>query len=266
MDYKINSFGSNKKPVVAVVGCLHGDELIGKRIIFQLRRMKLKKGTLITIIANEKAVEQRKRFIDQDLNRSFPGKKKGNYEEMLAHNILKITKNTDFVLDVHSTTTDVKNMAIITKKTKDVLNLIYAINPKRIVLMKKNIAKKSFINYCNVAVSLEYGKDNNELTYKNTLGSIISFLEKEKMISVKNKKRKQSRADFYEIKGVVRKTKKDVLKKNIKNFKLVKNGEIFAIRNKNNITAKGNFYPILFGEKAYDDIFGFKADRKDKIK
>ncbi|KKP80388.1 MAG: Succinylglutamate desuccinylase/aspartoacylase [Candidatus Moranbacteria bacterium GW2011_GWF2_35_39] len=262
MDYKIKFFSSDKKPIVVVVGCLHGDELVGKKIIFRLRKIKLKKGTLITIIANEKAVKQRKRFIDQDLNRSFPGKRNGNYEEILAYNILKITKKADFVLDIHSATTDVKDLAIITKTKKAVLNFVYAINPRRIALMKKDIAGKSLIGYCKTAVSLEYGKDNSRATYKNTFSSIISFLEKEKMIDAKNKKREQRKIDFYEIKGVAKKEKNDVLKKNIKNFKLIKKGEIFAIRNNKGMVSKENFYPILFGEEAYGDIFGFKATKE----
>ncbi|KKQ45895.1 MAG: Succinylglutamate desuccinylase/aspartoacylase [Candidatus Moranbacteria bacterium GW2011_GWC2_37_8] len=262
MDYKINLFEGNKKPVVAVVGCLHGDELVGKKIISRLRKMKLRKGTLITIVANEKAIKYGKRFIDQDLNRSFPGKKMGNYEEMLAYELLKIAKKADFVLDIHSTTTDVKDLAIITRKGKAVLNLAHTIDPKRIVLMKKSIAKGSFTNHCKVAVSLEYGKDNDKSTFNNTFDSIVSLLEKEKMINVEDKKEKQNKVDFYKITGVVRKSEKDVLKNNIKNFKLIKKGEIFATRNNEEIASKEDFYPVLFGNKSYDDIFGFKAASK----
>ena len=140
--------------------------------------------------------------------------------------------------------------------------LIGLANKNKIALMKKDIAGKSLIGYCKTAVSLEYGKDNSRATYKNTFSSIISFLEKEKMIDAKNKKREQRKIDFYEIKGVAKKEKNDVLKKNIKNFKLIKKGEIFAIRNNKGMVSKENFYPILFGEEAYGDIFGFKATKE----
>lgn len=265
MDYKINFSGTSKRPMIAVVGCLHGNELVGKKVIHQLRKISLKNGSLITIIANEEAIKQKKRYIVQDLNRSFPGKKNGNHEEKLAQDILKSTKKADFVIDIHSTTTDVKTLAIITKKGKDVLNLAYALNPQKIVLMKKDIAKKAFINYCNVAVSLEYGKDDRESTYNETLKSIMAFLEAKKMIQSGNRNKKKNKVDFYKISGVVKKTQADVLKKNIKNFKLIRKGEVFAKRNGKKIIAKENFYPVLFGDRAYDNIFGFKAVR-DGIK
>lgn len=261
MDYKINSFDKDKRPVIAITGCIHGDELVGKKIILQLRKMKIKKGTLITIIANEKAMKEKKRFIDQDLNRSFPGKLNGNYEERLAHNILKITKRADFVIDIHSTTTDVKNLAIITKKDKDTLDLAYSIEPRRIILMKKEIAKKSFINHCKVGVSLEYGKNYSSATYDNTFNSIMLLLEKEKVVDDKKRKSKSKckKIDYYKMKGVAKKTRKDVLMKNVKNFKLIKKGDVFAMRNGKKLIAKDDFYPVLFGERSYDNIFGFKA-------
>ncbi len=261
MNYKINYFNEDKKPVIAVVGCIHGDETVGRKIILRLRKMKIRKGTLITIIANEKEMEKNKRFIDQDLNRSFPGKSKGNYEERLARNILKITKRADFVIDIHSTTTDVKNLAIITKKDKDTLDLAYAVEPRRVILMKKDIAKKSFINYCKVGVSLEYGKDGSNATYDNTFNSIMLLLEKAKMVDDKKRKSKSKcrKIDYYKMKGMVKKTRKDVLMKNVKNFKLIKKGDVFATRNGKKLLAKDDFYPVLFGESAYDNIFGFKA-------
>ena len=195
------------------------------------------------------------------MNRSFPGKSKGNYEERLARNILKITKRADFVIDIHSTTTDVKNLAIITKKDKDTLDLAYAVEPRRVILMKKDIAKKSFINYCKVGVSLEYGKDGSNATYDNTFNSIMLLLEKAKMVDDKKRKSKSKcrKIDYYKMKGMVKKTRKDVLMKNVKNFKLIKKGDVFATRNGKKLLAKDDFYPVLFGESAYDNIFGFKA-------
>lgn len=259
MEYKTYSSSKNKKPVVAVVGCLHGNELIGKKIIFRLRKLRINNGTLITVIANEKAIKKRKRFIKQDLNRSFPGKKGGNYEERLASDLLKVTKKADFVLDIHSTTTDVKNLVIITKTDKATLNLARSIKPKKIVLMKKDIAKKAFINYCKTGVSLEYGKDNSKSTYDNIFNAIMFLLEKNNMIFGKKRKIKNRRIEYYRIKGAVRKTKNDILMKNIKNFKLVEKEKVFATRNGKAILAKEDFYPVLFGGKSYENIFGFKA-------
>jgi len=53
--------------------------------------------------------------------------------------------------------------------------------------------------------------------------------------------------------------------KKIKNFKMVKKNDTIAVREGKAITSKKDFYPILFGEKAYKDIFGFSAIKVNKL-
>jgi succinylglutamate desuccinylase len=62
----------------------HGDETIGIAVAKELQKLKIKQNVLSIQRANTKAYGQNKRYIDQDLNRSFPGKKPGNHEQMLA--------------------------------------------------------------------------------------------------------------------------------------------------------------------------------------
>lgn len=48
-----------------------------------------------------------------------------------------------------------------------------------------------------------------------------------------------------------------MLHKGIKNYKLVKKGTVVATIGKEKMIAQQNFYPILFGQSNYEDIFGF---------
>jgi len=262
-DKTINIIGGGK-PIIAIIGTVHGDEVIGKKIIDQLKTLKIKKGTLITIIGNDKALKRKKRFIDQDLNRSFPGKKNGNHEEKLAYNIKKIISKVDFLIDIHSTTTDVKSLAIITKFNKSILKLINYLNPKRVALMKNSFSKPSLTYYCKAGISLEYGKDKSKLVYKNSLNDILLILKKLEMIDV-NLKKKKNKTDFYKISGSVKKNSGFILNKDISNFNRIREGDIIATKGKKKIKAKKDFYPILFGDKAYKDIFGFSAKKVDKF-
>ena len=66
------------KPYICIIGCLHGDEIIGKKAIDVFKRLNLKRGTITFIIAHSAAMKKNKRFLDRDLNRVFPGKKIGN--------------------------------------------------------------------------------------------------------------------------------------------------------------------------------------------
>ncbi len=68
----------------------HADELVGKSVAEEISRRypHIINNGLDIQIANKKAYEQNKKFITHDLNRVFPGKPKGSYEEKRAHELV----------------------------------------------------------------------------------------------------------------------------------------------------------------------------------
>lgn len=245
-----------KKPLVVVLGCIHGDEKMGAKIIDYLKKIEIKNGTLILQIGNPLARSKNKRFIDQDLNRSFPGNIKGNYEEKLAYKLRLLISKADFVIDLHTSTSDTKPFIIVTKRNKSVRKFVSILNPSRVVVMNKNVSKKALTYYCKAGISLEYGKNTSK---KLITEDILVMLSKLGM--TKFKKKKIAKTKFYLITNTLKKNNRYVLNKSIKNFKLVKRGNIIAKSDQKKLKAKINFYPILFGEKAYKDIFGFCAKK-----
>lgn len=256
-DIKITGDGS---PSVCVIGSIHGDEATGKKVVETIANFKLEKGKIITAIGNSEALRKRKRFIDADLNRCFPGKRNGNHEERIAFRLSKILKKVDFVIDVHSTTTDVKDLVIVKKRNKKVLKLLKLISPKRIAFMPKGIGDKSLINHCSAGVSFEYGPHGSMYTYRRCLQDINRILFRLKMVK-HDTKRKNFRTAYFQVCGTVKKPKGIKMRKNIKNFILVRKGEILGRVKNKPVVATENFYPVLFGEKAYKDIMGFKAKK-----
>ncbi len=78
-------------PEIAVVAGIHGDEPCGVRAVERLlddppaveRPVKL-------VVANETALERRVRFVDEDLNRTFPGDPNAKtHEGQLAHRLVE---------------------------------------------------------------------------------------------------------------------------------------------------------------------------------
>ena len=108
----------------------HGHETVGIAVAKEIQKLELKKGELVVHIANELAYAKKRRFIDQDLNRSFPGKKDGNHEEKLAAKILPLVRSADLVIDIHSTRSDLKDALIVTKLNKKTREYVEVINPK----------------------------------------------------------------------------------------------------------------------------------------
>lgn len=255
---KLNITKSKRKqPTIVVVGCLHGDETVGYKVIKELQKLKIIKGQLKTIIGNDRAFIFNTRFIDKDLNRSFPGNKKSEYfEERRASEIIEVISSSDYVIDIHSTTSDSKDVIIIKKKNTIINKMISVINPSKVVLMPKNFGDGSLIKFCS-GISMEYGK-NNKGTFTKSLNDIKRLMSNLGMIE-DNSSKIINKTKFYEIFGTEIKPKGFKLSKLIHNFNIVSKSSVIGQVGNKTIRAKETFYPVLFGEKAYKDIIGFKA-------
>lgn len=101
----------NPGPVVWLTGCIHGDEVSGIVIIqeiFKIIKRRLLKGKIFAFpLINPTGFEHSSRFItlsEEDLNRSFPGKKEGSLSERIADQVFTaiIEKKPNLVLDLHN--------------------------------------------------------------------------------------------------------------------------------------------------------------------
>lgn len=107
----MNIQNKNMGPTVWLTGCMHGDEIGGTVIIqeiFSKLRPALKKGAVHAFpLMNPFGFETTSRNISlsqEDLNRSFPGKKNGTFAERLASIIFNSILETKphLVLDLHN--------------------------------------------------------------------------------------------------------------------------------------------------------------------
>ena len=266
IDYDKYVQGNGGKNIL-VIGCVHGDELIGEKVIKELRKLIILNGTLVTVVANTRAMKAGTRFIDQDLNRSFPGDPQGNQEEQLAYSLIPLLKEADVVLDIHSTTTDTTSAIILTKVNQSIRQLLSIFNPKRVVVMEKKVGKTALTGFCKAGISFEYGKDKSEKAYKETLTDIIKILEGYGMIKGKKKKisKPTHKTEYFEVLGVLVRPDGLKLEKTIKNFSLVRKGEVVARGGVYLQKAPRNFYPLLFGPISYKEIWGFMARKVSGI-
>lgn len=88
---------------ILVLGGTHGNEMLGIQLVQLLKERPIKGVT--AMIANPCAVEQNRRYIESDLNRSFGSLYLGTYETNRAAELRQIISNYDVVLDLHNTMT-----------------------------------------------------------------------------------------------------------------------------------------------------------------
>ncbi|MBQ0026964.1 MAG: succinylglutamate desuccinylase/aspartoacylase family protein [Lachnospiraceae bacterium] len=96
---------------ISVVTGIHGDELEGQYVCYELqRRIELEKEKLSGIVdiypaMNPLGIDSITRGIpafDLDMNRLFPGNKDGNMTEYLAAGIMDDVQGSDCVVDIHA--------------------------------------------------------------------------------------------------------------------------------------------------------------------
>lgn len=101
--------GRKPGPTAFVLAALHGDEINGvdivRRLIFDIDHENLS-GTLIAVpVANIPGFLTQTRYLPyhRDLNRFFPGKRKGNNAERFAARLFgEIIRKCDFGIDLHT--------------------------------------------------------------------------------------------------------------------------------------------------------------------
>lgn len=244
-------------PIVLINACTHGHEKIGARVIETLKSIKLKKGLLITNLANEKAFQVNAAFIESDLNRIFPGKIDGTYEEQIAYALHPIIEKVDICIDIHSTQTmsvGDGSTLIVTKLDDSTIKIINSIKPPRVFLM--NVTKgNALISDAKIGIGFEYGRDDEELHYNYIVRDIKIILSSMGMIDFMDKGWNFD-TKYYEVFDVLRKDEL-ILGTSIENFTLVKKGDVIGSKNNQDYQAPFDFIPILFGPNRYKDIYGF---------
>ncbi len=101
--------GQEPGPVLGITAAVHGDEINGTGAIRRLIEdppFELKRGALILVpVVNIMGFERHSRYTPdrRDLNRTFPGSKKGSLTGRLAHLIMnEVIRRCDYLVDLHT--------------------------------------------------------------------------------------------------------------------------------------------------------------------
>ena len=160
---------------VAIVGGTHGNELTGAYLIkhFEHSPNIVKRSTFetLTIFGNPLAFKAGTRYVDKDLNRAFLTQDLNNpnlatYEDIRAKEIYQILGNkdkpeVDFIIDLHSTTSNMQLTLIIGDEDPLILKLLAhlcCINPLIKVFSWSNTRENSFLRSLSQrSIAIEIG-------------------------------------------------------------------------------------------------------------
>lgn len=213
---------------------VHGDEISWIEAINNLKDdLNIISWRVYIVYANLKAIDNKVRFVETNLNRTFLPKILGNsYEENRAREIIEILNQADFLLDIHNTTSYNSSLKILITTHTDYIEYF---DVDKVVTHIWDVEKWGSDWYMDIIwkkwFCLECGSinfwDKNE-SYRIAYNSILNFLKLAKNIKG-NPEKYSIKRDIIKMKEVY-KTKTDnfVLKKDYKDFEYIKKWEIIA--------------------------------------
>ncbi len=239
-------------PELAVVGSVHGDEPVGKKAIKKLLQQEIEfQKPVEFVIANEKALKIGKRFVDTDLNRSFPGDSQSHkHEERLASRLLDRLEGLK-VLDIHSTHSYGRPFATCTSFEGQQMEIIEASGVDKAVKFSEDV--RTLANYVD-GVVVEAGYQSSDKAVENALGVIRNFLA---YFGAIEREHQESEVDFFVEHEKVEGDWDFVAE----NFKQVQKGEVYARRDDEELVAEERFCPVLMSTNGYNGVLGHKASK-----
>ncbi|WP_435155190.1 succinylglutamate desuccinylase [Haladaptatus sp. DFWS20] len=244
-------------PELAAVACLHGNEICGKTAIERvLAENPDVERPVCFVIANEEAIAEHVRCIDEDLNRAFPGDPDGNtHESRLAAEMLPHVRDCA-VLDLHSTRSHPKPFGLIAQLNERTKRLACATGTSRVVDV--SYIAGGLIDHVD-GVAVECGLRGTEQAERNAERILRNFLG---VMGALDTLSEAGDPELYRIFDVVEGAGYEFVGEN---FVRVETGTVFARRDDEELRADQSFYPVLMSTDGYKDILGFQAERVGKL-
>jgi len=244
----------------AIVGGIHGDEPAGvsavDRVVSDPPDLS---GSVKCIVANERAINRGTRYIEQDLNRVFPGKKDSNVHEVaLAYEIVAATEGLP-TLSLHSTQSTSEPFAIANGKNSEALATACDLPVNHVVDDQRYPG--TFTVEANV-IDVECGFQKSEEAKENAYELSLAFL---RVLGLLDGNVKSTDPDVYRMNGKIDKDDEKHYTLLVDNFKSVEKGEPIArATDGTEVIAPYSFIPVLMSAAGYEGMFGYTADLVDE--
>jgi succinylglutamate desuccinylase len=163
---------------IYVVVCTHGNEIFGLKVLAHIQRI-YSNQSVVAQVAHPEAVAKRKRYIQTDLNRSFKLPPGTSTEAVIAKRLVNDIErfNPDLIIDLHTSTVDVGQVAILAENTPFLTNVAKHLGMQNAALMHKDIAGLSLIGaFPHRSICVELGKGHRSDALAKQLAKRINNL------------------------------------------------------------------------------------------
>lgn len=267
---KVTELGDGP-PEVAVVGGIHGDEPCGPTAIDRfLSETPDVERPVKFVVANEEALEAGTRYLEEDLNRAFPGAPDADtHEGRLAHRLASELRGCT-VLSLHSTQSYAEPFALcdtVDEVTRGVVPHL----PVDVLIETDRFTDGRLIEHAHT-VEVECGLQGSEEAADNGYWLIRSFLTATGVLSAPVAE-EPVRTDVgggapirvFRLQEKLFKPPAERYEVYARNFQQVETGERFAVADDSESVAEQDFYPVLLSAYGYENVFGYAATKVGTI-
>ncbi len=250
-------------PEVAIVGGVHGDEPCGKTAIERTLDADLTfRRPVAFVVANEEALAAGTRYVDEDLNRAFPGDPEGDtHESRLAAQLSDLLGGCQ-ALGLHSTQSYGSAFAIVGAVDDFAREICPRLSIEAVVTAGEFVRGRIFAGVPRT-IEVECGYQGSPAAADTATTIVREFLAATGAID--EPANPQRDVPVYELTKSIEKGTASDYEVYASNFEKVPAGEAFAAADGEPVHAREAFYPVLMSPYGYDDLFGYAATRVDTL-
>lgn len=246
----------NHTPEVAVLAAVHGDEPCGVRAIEALladppeveRPVKL-------LVANEDALAAGTRYVDEDLNRTFPGDSDAESREKRLAADLERELRDCVVLSLHSTQSHDEPFAVVSGRGDLVQSICPQLPVAAVVDVGERVEGRLFA--AADVIEVECGLQGTEAAAEHAETVTRAFLAATGALPDAPARRA---CPIFELTRPLPKASGDC-EVFVENFEPVVPGDTWAAVDGQPVVAEEGFVPVLVSAEGYEEQFGYAAEK-----
>ena len=255
---RVETLGDGE-PEVAIVGGIHGDEPCGPTAVEALLDADLDVERPVKfIVANEEALSHGVRYVDEDLNRAFPGSRDADtHEGRLAHDLLNELRGCE-ICSLHSTRSYAAPFALV-EETSGFARSVCSYLSVEALVETVQFSEGRLLGYPDV-VELECGLQRSATAADNAKRLSREFLVATGVLSGDEEPHRRHPLPVFRMEKQIPKPEATTYEVFVDNFERVAEGERFAAADGEPMYADRPFYPVLLSAYGYEKVFGYAGD------
>ena len=260
---RVEQLGTGE-PEIAIIGGIHGDEPCGVHAVEDIAAENPEvERPVALVVANERALEAGERYVDEDLNRAFPGTPDADtHEGRLAADIAGRFGDCT-TLSLHSTQSYHGVFAIVEELTEYARNVCPRLSADAVVDAGEHTEGRLF-EAIPETIEVECGYQQSEQAATNAGRVAREFLGAVGAVPEFERPAKDG-VPVFRLREQIPKDAAESYEVYAANFEPVAAGTPFASADGIDVIADEEFYPVLLSPEGYEQVFGYAADRIDTI-